>query len=83
MFELAGGPISWLSKKQSIVALSTSEAEYVALSTCAQEVIWLRRILNSLKAIPSGPTMINEDNQGAIKIAKNPIAHMRTKHIEI
>ena len=83
LFQLAGGPISWLSKKQSVVALSTSEAEYVSLSTCAQEAIWLRRLLNSIKAIPPGPTVINEDNQGAIAIAKNPIAHGRTKHIDI
>ena len=81
LFQLAGGPISWLSKS-SVVALSTSEAEYVALSTCAQEAIWFRALL-SPKAILSGPTMINEDNQGAIAIAKNPIAHMRTKHIDI
>ena len=53
----------------------------MALCTCAQEAIWLRRLL--LKAIPSGPTMINEDNQGAIEIAKKPIAHMLTKHIDI
>uniref|UniRef100_A0A1X7SF09 Reverse transcriptase Ty1/copia-type domain-containing protein n=1 Tax=Amphimedon queenslandica TaxID=400682 RepID=A0A1X7SF09_AMPQE len=83
LFQLAGGPISWLSKNQSVVALSTSEAEYVALSTCAQEAIWLRRLLNSLNAVPPGPTIINEDNQGAIAIARNPIAHMRTKHIDI
>ena len=46
----------------------------MALSTCAQEAIWLRTLLNILKAIPSGPTLINEDKQGAIKIAKkNPL----------
>ncbi len=83
LFQLAGGAISWLSKTQSVVALSTSEAEYVSLSTCAQEAIWLRSLLNSIKAIPLSPTVINEDNQGAIAIAKNPIAHMRTKHIDI
>ena len=83
LFQLAGGPVSWLSKKQSVVALSTSEAEYVALSTCAQEAIWLRRLLDGLKASPSGPTVIMEDNQGAIAIAKNPVAHTRTKHIDI
>ena len=80
---MAGGPISWLSKKQAVVALSTSEAEYVALSAATQEAVWLRRLLTSLKAIPNGPTVLMEDNQGAIAIAKNPIAHARTKHIDI
>ena len=70
LFQLAGGPISWLSKKQSVVALSTSEAEYVALSTCAQEAIWLRRLLNSLNAVPPGPTILNEDNQGQLLLQR-------------
>ena len=83
LFVMAGGPISWLSKKQAVVALSTSEAEYVALSAATQEAVWLRRLLTSLKAIPNGPTVLMEDNQGAIAIAKNPIAHARTKHIDI
>ena len=45
LFMMAGGPISWLSKKQSIVALSTSESEYIALSSASQEAVWLRRLL--------------------------------------
>lgn len=80
---MAGGPISWLSKKQPIVALSTSEAEYVALSSATQEAVWLKRLLNSINAIPPGPVTVMEDNQGAIAIAKNPIAHAQTKHIDI
>ena len=83
LFLMAEGPVSWLSKKQPIVALSTSEAEYVAVSTAAQEATWLRRLLADLKALPSDPTMIMEDNQGTIAIAKNPIVHARTKHIDI
>ena len=80
---MAGGPISWFSKKQAIVALSTSEAEYVALSAATQEVVWLRRLLVDLKSTSNGPTVIMEDNQGAIAIARNPTAHARTKHIDI
>ncbi len=83
LFLMAGGPVSWLSKKQAIVALSTCEAEYVALSTATQETIWLRRLLDSLKTSPSGAITVMEDNQGAIAIAKNPVAHARTKHIDI
>ena len=83
MFLMAGGPISWLSKKQALVALSTSEAEYVALCTATQEATWLRRLLADLKVTTSEPTVVMEDNQGAIAIAKNPMAHARTKHIDI
>ena len=83
IFLMADGPISWLSKKQPIVALSTSEAEYVALSSVTQEAVWLKRLLNSINAIPPGPVVIMEDNQGAIAIARNPVAHARTKHIDI
>ena len=80
---MARGPITWLSKKQGIVALSTTEAEYVALSTATQEAVWLRRLLMDINALPNGPTVLMEDNQGAIAIAKNPIVHARTKHIDI
>ena len=82
MFLLAGGAISWLSKKQAVVALSTSEAEYVALSLAAQEAAWLQKLLTDLQ-IPTKPIVIKEDNQGAIALARNPIAHSRTKHIDI
>ena len=71
LFLMAGGPISWQSKKQKIVALSTSEAEYVALGAAVQEAVWLRRLLTV------------EDNQGAIALAKNQVGHARTKHIDI
>ena len=82
LFLMAGGAISWLSKKQAVVALSTAEAEYIALSLATQEAVWLRRLLTELR-VPSQPVMLMEDNQGAIAIAKNPIAHARTKHIDI
>jgi len=79
---MAGGPISWLSKKQAIVVLSTSEAEYIALSLATREVEWLRKMLIiDLKVASQQPTTLMEDNQGAIAIARNPVAHARTKHI--
>ena len=82
---MTGGPISWYSKKQDlvIVALSTSEAEYVALSAATQEAVWLRRLLTDLQVTLSEPTVLMEDNQGAIAIARNPTAHARMKHIGI
>ena len=82
LFLMAGGAISWLSKKQAVVALSTSEAEYIALSLATQEAVWLKRLLTELR-VPNQPVVLMEDNQGAIAIAKNPIAHSRTKHIDI
>ena len=66
MFQMAGGPISWLSKKQAVVTLSTAEAEYVALSTAAQEAVWLRQLLKVFKVPLEQPTLIKEDNQGAM-----------------
>ncbi|CAL9690925.1 unnamed protein product [Knipowitschia caucasica] len=74
---LAEGAFSWLSKKQATVALSTAEAEYVALSQAAQEGTWLRRLITEL-GMETTPTVILEDNQGAIAIAKNPVDHAST-----
>ena len=79
---LSGGAVSWFSKKQATVALSTAEAEYVAVSQAAQEGTWLKRLLTDL-GMSDSSTVILEDNQGAIAIAKNPVNHSRTKHIDI
>ena len=82
VFLLAKGAVSWLSKKQATVALSTAEAKYVALSTATQEAIWPRRLLADVSESLEGPIVINEDNQGAIAMAENPVGHARTKHID-
>jgi hypothetical protein len=83
VFLLSGGAISWLSRKQATVALSTSEAEYVAMSCAAQEIIWLRRLLGELGLDVGESTILYEDNRGAIAMSKNPMGHKRTKHIDI
>ncbi len=83
IFKLSGGAISWRSKKQSCVALSTAEAEYIALASAAQESVWLQELLTSLKETKIKPTTIYEDNQSAICLAKNPQYHGRAKHIDI
>ena len=57
LFLMAEGPVSWLSKKQAIVALSTSEAEYVFVSAATQEVVWLRKLLADIQAILERPTV--------------------------
>lgn len=76
-------PISWLSKKQPIVTLPTTEAEYVALSTATQEAVWLRKLLSDFIVHQDQATAIMEDNQGAIFIARNSVTNARTKHIDI
>ena len=73
MFLLGGGAITLSSRKQRSVALSTVEAEYMALSIATQEAIWLRQLQEELGVTESGPTLIYEDNQGAISMAKNPV----------
>ena len=83
VFMLGKAIVSWASKKQSVVALSTTEAEYVALCSATQEAVWLRRLLESLQEGQGKSITIFEDNQGAICLSKNPRDHSRTKHIDI
>jgi hypothetical protein len=83
LFQIGGTAVTWKSKKQTCVALSTAEAEYIALSSAAQEVVWMRELSADLRNPQSQPTLIWEDNQSAISIAKNPQFHGRTKHFNI
>ncbi|PKU61494.1 Retrovirus-related Pol polyprotein from transposon TNT 1-94 [Dendrobium catenatum] len=75
--------ISWTVKKQVTVAKSSTEAEYRSLSANISEVLWLRRLAGELQAEQPSPTPVLCDNISAIAIAKNPVFHARTKHIEI
>ena len=83
VFVLGDGAITWSSKRQNSVALSTVEAKYMALSQATQEAVWLRRLTEELGQADQGATIIYEDNQGAICTAQNPVFHRRTKHIHI
>ena len=83
LFMVSGAPVSWKSKKQTCVALSTAEAEYVALTAATQEITWLRQLLKDLHNEQVKPTVIHEDNQSAICIAQNTQYHGKTKHIDI
>ena len=83
LFMVSGAPVSWKSKKQTCVALSTAEAEYIALAAATQEVTWLRQLLTDLHNEQTEPTVIHEDNQAAICIAQNTQYHSKTKHIDI
>ncbi len=82
VFKIAGGAISWSSKKQASIALSTAEAEYVSGCLGTQEAVWLRRFIEGLGEKLNTP-ILNMDNQGAIALGKNPVHHNRTKHIDI
>jgi hypothetical protein len=83
-FLLGGGAITWKSQKQPTVALSTTEAEYMALCHSAKEAIWLKTLLREL-GYQAGdtPTRIYTDNQGSMALAKNAVHHARTKHIDV
>ena len=83
LFKIGGTAVSWRSNKQSCVALSTAEAEYVALAAAAQEAIWLQQLTCDILGKPVEEVEIFEDNQSAICLAINPQFHGRTKHIEI
>ena len=80
---LNGGPVIFKSKYQRTVALSTSEAEYMALSMCTQYTLWARMLMAELGFEQKNPTVIWEDNQEAIALATNPGYHARTKHVNI
>lgn len=83
-FILSGAAVTWQSRKQQTIALSTLESEYMAISSTTQECLWLRRFLRELLLIDDKkPETIFSDNQGAIQLAKHADSHGRTKHIDI
>ena len=82
IFTLNRGPISWTSKRQLTVALSTTEAEYMAMCQAAREAIWLRQLLTEL-GLHQESVQVYADNKGAIALGKNPEFHKRSKHIDV
>jgi hypothetical protein len=79
---MCNGPISWQSKQQTSVALSSMEAEYMALCAATQEAIWLRMILTDFDKSFNESIVIYDDNQSCIDYTKNPTMYKRTKHID-
>lgn len=79
----ANGPISWSSRKQPTVALSTMEAEFMALARATCEAIWLRELGSELGLPATSPTSIKVDNQAAMMFAESVVFHARSKHIDI
>jgi hypothetical protein len=74
--------ISWLSRKQTLVALNTAEAEYIAVSVASHEAVWLRKLCG-LFDLELEPTLIYCNNQSCVKLSKNHVFHDKSKHIEI
>lgn len=75
--------ISWVSQKQRVVALSTCEAEFMAATAAACQGIWIRNVLRQITGDHIGPVVLFIDNKSAIDLAKNPMFHGRSKHIDI
>lgn len=83
VFMLSGGAVSWASRLQPTVALSSTEAEYMATSSAVQEAVYMRRLFFDLGFEQVEPTKVHQDNQGCIALSNNPIYHKRTKHIDV
>ena len=82
-FSLRSGMISWHSEKQSSVALSTVEAEYISTCSASCEAVWLWKLLSGLFGLELEATVILCGNQSCIKMTENPVFHDKSKHIEI
>jgi hypothetical protein len=80
---MAGGAVSWSSKRQATVALSTVEAEYVSMSRCAQQMVWMQNWLDEVTIQHDMPGVIKGDSRGAIALTKNTKDHGKIKHINI
>ncbi|GJR08587.1 retrovirus-related pol polyprotein from transposon TNT 1-94 [Tanacetum coccineum] len=82
VFTLSGGTVSWVPKLQSVVAMSTTEAEYVAAAQASKEAVWLKMLLEELGYKQEKITLFC-DNQSALYLARNPSFHSKTKHIRV
>lgn len=78
----SGGAITWMSRRQQCVSLSTTEAEFVAASEAARETVWLSRLFGEMTSCQDVPILL-VDNMSAIKLSKNPELHKRSKHIDV
>ena len=79
---IAGAIFLWQSRAQRTIALSSTEAEYMALSYCSWQAVWIKSLLNELD-IDVGPIHINSNNQGSLFIGSNPVQEKWSKHIDI
>jgi len=82
LFKFLNAPISWCAKKQPVLALSTCEFEYIAGCMAACQAVWLKNILKEMDIEVSRPITLFIDNKSAINLARNPVLHGRSKHID-
>ena len=82
VFTLTSGVVSWCSRLQKVVALSTTEAEYISTTKASKEAIWLARLCSEF-GLPAKEPILGCDCQSAIYLAKNAMFHARTKHIDV
>lgn len=82
-FKIGDGVVTWKSQRQKTVALSTTEAEYMAVCDGAKEAVWLRQLLKDIGCEQVGATQLFVDNQSAIRLVRNPEMHHKTKHIDV
>ena len=81
-FFLSGAAISWCSRRQKTVSLSSCESEYVAATEATREAVWIRAFLEELEFKQTHPTVIQSDSQSALQLISNPVFHDKTKHIQ-
>ena len=82
-FSMGSGVISWFSRKQSYVALSTAKAKYVAPCSSSYEAVWMRKLLSNLFDLQMDATCIHCDNHSCVKLSENPVFHDKSKYIKI
>jgi hypothetical protein len=83
VFLLGSGAVAWSSKKQPVVTLSTTEAEFIAAASCACQSVWMHRILEKLGHEQNKCTVVFCDNSSTINLSKNPVLHAKSKHIDV
>ena len=83
VFNLGSRAVTWTSKKQHAVSLSSVEVEYRGTIRAGCEVVWLRRMLGDMQVSPIGLTTLFVDNEGVIKFAQNPAFHEQPKHVDV
>ena len=81
-FYLGNNLVSWMSKKQNSVSLSTAKAEYIAMASCSAQLLWMKKLLHDY-GITQDTMCVFCDNTSAINLSKNPVQHSKSKHIEI
>jgi hypothetical protein len=83
IFLIDGGAVSWSSKKQPVVALSSTEAEFIAATHATKELMWIRMIISEIIRPLTFPTTLLCDNQSAIALTRDGVYHARSKHIDV